>query len=46
MKLKQNGIFIILIALLILGCKNAERKTEKESENFDSYVLVNDWPNL
>lgn len=46
MKLKQNGIYIILLAFLILGCKNSEKKIEKESENSDSYVLVNDWPNL
>ena len=46
MKLKPNGILIILIAFLILSCKNSEKKTEQESENFDSYVLVNDWPNL
>lgn len=46
MKLKRNGTFILLIAFLILGCKNAEKKTVRESDNSDSYVLVNDWPNL
>lgn len=46
MKLKRNGTFILLITFLILGCENAEKKTVKESNNSDSYVLVNDWPNL
>ena len=45
MKFKQNNIFFILIAFLILGCKNPEKKEEKkESKNPDSYVLVEDWP--
>ncbi len=47
MEFKQNSILYFLLALLLFGCKNDEKqKTEKESKNSDSYVLVNDWPNL
>ncbi len=47
MEFKQNSILFFLVALLILGCKNSEKnKTEQESKNSDSYVLVNDWPKL
>ena len=47
MEFKQYSVLFFLAALLILGCKNSEKnKTEQESKNFDSYILVNDWPNL
>lgn len=47
MKFTKNSILYILSVLLLLGCKNPENKeAEKESENVDSYVLVDDWPKL
>lgn len=47
MEFKQNSILYFLLVLLLLGCKNSEKKkTEKESKNSNSYVLVDDWPKL
>lgn len=47
MKLKQNGILFFLTAFLILGCKDSEKsKPEQETKKSDSYVLVEDWPDL
>lgn len=47
MKIKQNSILFFLIALLTMGCKNSEkRNSEQEFEHSDSYILINDWPNL
>ncbi len=47
MQFKHNSILYFLIVLLLLGCKNSEKKKiEKESKESDSYVLVNDWPKL
>jgi len=47
MKFKPKSILYFLLALIVLGCKNPEKKeVKKESENSDSYVLVKDWPKL
>ncbi|WP_339839922.1 peptidyl-alpha-hydroxyglycine alpha-amidating lyase family protein [uncultured Flavobacterium sp.] len=47
MEFKQKSIFYFLLTLLIFGCKNTEKEElKKESENSDSYILVNDWPKL
>ena len=47
MKFKQNSILFCITAILILGCKNAIKKNpDQESNNSDTYALVNDWPRL
>ncbi len=47
MKIIKTIIFYFLSALMLIGCGNLEKKEiKKESENPDSYVLVQDWPKL
>ena len=47
MKFKQKNILYFLLTILVLGCKNPEKKdVKKESKNPDSYVLVENWPKL
>lgn len=43
MKFKQNSILYVLFVLLLVGCKNVEKK---ESKNVDAYVLVENWPKI
>jgi len=47
MKYRQISIFYFFTALVLIGCKNPEKKDLREdSKNSDSYVLVEDWPKL
>lgn len=47
MNYKQISVFCFFAALLLLGCRKSEKKeVDKESENTDSYVLVEEWPKL
>ena len=53
MIIKRNAVGIktiasgLLATLLLFGCENSEKtKTQSEAENFASYKLVEDWPNL
>ena len=44
---RQKCVFYALTILLLIGCKNPEKKQVNiESKNSDSYVLVEEWPKL
>jgi len=47
MKYKPLGFFYIWIILLAIGCgQSKEKKIPEENAIYDSYKLVEDWPNL
>ena len=47
MKYRQKCVFYTITILLLIGCKNQDKKeANKEPKNSDSYILVEDWPNL
>lgn len=44
---RQKCVFYAITILLLIGCKNPEKKQVNiESKNSDSYALVEEWPKL